>query len=160
MSARASAMSRHTPVPTSITDWCISDLTFSFSTRLPWAISSVWMCERRSNVSGSTVWYSSSMPMVNEGFVDPPLSIGAQRSASGAGGSWAFFTAILATASTIQAKFSVPHRVGIGVGRRVHEVDGVGHAVLDRELHGVEVVAEGRHSVSESLLTRSMSAGG
>jgi hypothetical protein len=60
-------MLRHTPVPTSTTDWCISDLTFSFITRLPCAISSVWMCERRSKVTGSTVWYSSSMPIENEG---------------------------------------------------------------------------------------------
>jgi hypothetical protein len=27
------------------------------------------MCERRSNVAGSIVWYSSSMPRVNEGFI-------------------------------------------------------------------------------------------
>src|SRR5436853_352353 len=27
------------------------------------------MCERRSRVSGSIVWYSSSIPMVNEGFM-------------------------------------------------------------------------------------------
>ena len=34
------------------------------------------------------------------------------------------------------------HRVQVGVGRRVHEVDRVRHAVFDRELHGVQVVAE------------------
>ena len=33
-------------------------------------------------------------------------------------------------------------RVQVGVRRRVHEVDRVGNAVLDRELDGVEVVAE------------------
>ncbi len=31
----------------------------------------------------------------------------------------------------------------VGVGRGIHEVDGVGHAVFHRELHRVEVVAEG-----------------
>ena len=36
----------------------------------------------------------------------------------------------------------LPDRMHIGVRRRVHEVDRVGNAVLDRELHGVEVVAE------------------
>ena len=33
-------------------------------------------------------------------------------------------------------------RTGVGVGSRVQEVDGVGHAVPNGELHGVEVVAE------------------
>ena len=36
MSARASSMLRQTPVPTSITDWCISALTVSFE--LPLAL--------------------------------------------------------------------------------------------------------------------------
>ena len=67
MSARASLMLRQTPVPTSTTDWCISALTRSSSCRLPFAMISVSMCERRSNVTGSTVWYSSSIPMVKDG---------------------------------------------------------------------------------------------
>src|SRR6187549_316797 len=50
-----------------MTDWCISAFTFSCIRRLPsWTIS-VAMCERRSNVTGSTVWYSSSIPMVKDG---------------------------------------------------------------------------------------------
>ena len=68
-SSRASAIVRQMPVPTSITDWCISALTFSLRRSLPCAISSVLMCERRSSVSGSIVWYSSSMPSVKEGFI-------------------------------------------------------------------------------------------
>jgi hypothetical protein len=67
-SVAASFTFAQTPVPTSMTDWCISAFTFSCIRRLPsWTIS-VAMCERRSNVTGSTVWYSSSIPMVKEGF--------------------------------------------------------------------------------------------
>ena len=69
MSARASFMLRQTPVPTSTTDWCISALMRSSSCRLPLAMISALMCERRSNVTGSMVWYSSSIPIVNEGFI-------------------------------------------------------------------------------------------
>ena len=69
MSARASFMLRQTPVPTSTTDWCISALMRSSSWRLPFEMISALMCERRSNVAGSIVWYSSSIPMVKEGVV-------------------------------------------------------------------------------------------
>ncbi len=69
MSARASSMFRHTPVPTSTTDWCISAFTCSWSLRWPWAMNSALMCERRSKVTGSMVWYSSSMPMEKDGFM-------------------------------------------------------------------------------------------
>jgi hypothetical protein len=72
MSARASVMSLQTPVPTSTTDWCNSALTFSCSTRWPFAMSSVWMCERRSNVAGSIVWYSSSIPIEKDGLMAGP----------------------------------------------------------------------------------------
>src|ERR1700761_7227392 len=54
-------------VPTSMTDWCISALTRSSRRSLPLASISVAMCERRSRVSGSTIWYSSSMPSVKDG---------------------------------------------------------------------------------------------
>ena len=57
----------HTWVPTSMTDWCISALTRSSSRSLPLASISVAMCERRSRVWGSTVWYSSSMPRLKDG---------------------------------------------------------------------------------------------
>jgi hypothetical protein len=45
-------MLRQTPVPTSTTDWCISALMRSSSCRLPFAMISALMCERRSNVTG------------------------------------------------------------------------------------------------------------
>jgi hypothetical protein len=35
-----------------------------------------------------------------------------------------------------------PHRFEGRVGRGIHEVDGVRHAVFHREFHGIEVVAE------------------
>ena len=54
----------------------------------------------------------------------------------------AFFTAMSATAFTIHSKLASTDGVQLGVGRGVHEVDGVGHAVLDGELDGVQVVAE------------------
>ncbi|MNC97022.1 hypothetical protein D3C83_145490 [compost metagenome] len=69
MSARASFMLRQTPVPTSTTDWCISALMRSSSCRLPFEMISALMCERRSKVTGSMVWYSSSMPMEKDGFM-------------------------------------------------------------------------------------------
>ena len=56
-----------TEVPTSTTDWCISALTRSCKSSLPFSIISAWMWERRSRVTGSTVWYSSSIPMVKVG---------------------------------------------------------------------------------------------
>ena len=117
MSARASMMSRHTPVPTSTTDWCISALTFSFSTRLPCAISSVWMCERRSNALGIDGLVLLLDPdRERRRLHGRPLSSGAQRRSSGAGGSWALATANRATASTIQAKFSTPTECGSASG--------------------------------------------
>src|SRR5579863_6568664 len=67
MSSRASAMLLHTRVPTSMTEVCISALTRSSRRSLPWASISVSMCERRSRVTGSMTWYSSSMPSENEG---------------------------------------------------------------------------------------------
>ena len=62
-----------TEVPTSTTDWCISALTRSCSSSLPFSIISAWICERRSRVTGSTVWYSSSMPMVKVGSMGTAL---------------------------------------------------------------------------------------
>src|SRR5437868_10586969 len=65
----ASLMLAQTRVPTSTTDWCISALTRSCNRSLPFSIISAWICERRSRVTGSTVWYSSSIPMVKVGFI-------------------------------------------------------------------------------------------
>jgi hypothetical protein len=31
----------------------------------------------------------------------------------------------------------------IRIGRRIQEINGVGYAVLNREFHGVQIVAEG-----------------
>ena len=56
-----------TRVPTSTTEVCISAFTRSCSRILPAASISVSICERRSRVTGSTVWYSSSMPSENDG---------------------------------------------------------------------------------------------
>ena len=51
-------------VPTSTIDWCISRFIWSPSDRLPEASSSE-TCERSSQVLGSTIWNSSSTPIVN-----------------------------------------------------------------------------------------------
>ena len=146
MSARASCMLRQTPVPTSTTDWCISGFTRSCSSRLPFAMISASMCERRSRVTGSMVWYSSSMPMVKLGrlhVLSPCSRNAAQRYVERRrGGSSAFRTASSATAFDDPLEVVLADRVQVGVGRRVHEVDGVRHAVLDGELDGVQVVAE------------------
>ena len=72
-SALASLMFLQTPVPTSTTDWCISALTRSWRIILPFARISAWMCERRSRVTGSIVWYSSSIPMVKVGDIEAPM---------------------------------------------------------------------------------------
>src|SRR5438045_8880718 len=66
-SSWATWMLLQTRVPTSMTDWCISALTRCSRRSLPFASISVAMCERRSRVSGSMVWYSSSMPSVKLG---------------------------------------------------------------------------------------------
>ena len=51
-SSRASPMLRQTPVPTSITAWCISALTFSFEHALALRDQLGLMCERRSKRVG------------------------------------------------------------------------------------------------------------
>src|SRR4051812_7108779 len=94
MSSRASSMLTQTRVPTSTTEVCISALTRSSRRNLPWASISVSMCERRSRVTGSMVWYSSSMPREKDGRMESPGdnwgdSLGAivkQGSGSGSGG--------------------------------------------------------------------------
>src|SRR5271157_6538566 len=47
---------------------------------------------------------------------------------------------------------SLPHGVQIGVRRRVHEVDGVGNAILNRKLHRVQVVTQGATELEGVLL--------
>ncbi len=68
-SSAASLTVLQTPVPTSMTDWCISAFTRSWSWRLPFSRISIPMCDRRSYVTGSIVWYSSSMPSVKVGVI-------------------------------------------------------------------------------------------
>src|ERR1700674_3348156 len=65
-SLRTSATLAQMPVPTSITDWCISGLTRSFKRSFP-SSSISWTCERSSRVSGSMIWNSSSTPRVKAG---------------------------------------------------------------------------------------------
>src|SRR5687768_15228936 len=96
------------------------------------------MCERRSNVTGSIVWYSSSMPMEREGLGKeggPPVFGRARRRERLVDRERGYLR---------DDPFEIvgADRVQVGIGRGVHEVDGVRHAVLDGELHGVEVVAE------------------
>ena len=43
---------------------------------------------------------------------------------------------------TIHSRIFCAYGMDIGVGCGVHEVDGVGDSVFDRELDGVEIVAE------------------
>jgi hypothetical protein len=77
---------------------------------------SVWMCDRRSNVSGSIVWYSSSMPIENVGFMPGP---GERRSTgSRRGGRLERLgePRNAATVSTIQSKFACPTECGSASG--------------------------------------------
>ena len=60
----------------------------------------------------------------------------------GCGLSSSLSTANSATASTIQSKFSSPDRMQIRVRRRIQKIDGVRDAVFDRELDGVQIVAQ------------------
>ena len=69
-----------------------------------------------------------------------------------AGRSCAFAMARSATSFTIQSKLALAHGVQVGVGRGIHEVDGVGDAVFDGELDGVEVVAERAAELERILL--------
>ena len=71
-----------------------------------------------------------------------PASRNLPSALAGGAGSRARAIAISATASTIQWKLSGPDRFEPGVRRGIHEVDGVRNAVLHRELHRVQVVAE------------------
>ena len=57
-------------------------------------------------------------------------------------GFWAFLTARFATCVDDPVEVFFADGVEVGVGGGVHEVDGVGDAVFDGELDGVEVVAE------------------
>src|SRR5512140_480160 len=65
----------HTFVPTSTIDWCSSGFTCSRMMRSPSRIS--WMYDFSSRVSGSIIWYSSSIPIVSEGaFIALPVRDG------------------------------------------------------------------------------------
>src|ERR1035441_4285323 len=61
-------------VPTSMTAWCISALARELVDKIALGRISDWMCDRRSSVSGSIVWYSSSIPILRLGrFICLPL---------------------------------------------------------------------------------------
>src|SRR5579863_1178666 len=65
-------MFRQIRVPTSTTEVCISAFTRSCRRSLPSSSISVSMWERRSRVTGSMVWYSSSMPREKDGRMGCP----------------------------------------------------------------------------------------
>ena len=137
-------MSVQTPVPTSITDWCISALTRSCSCRLPFSMISVWMCERRSNghrIDGLVFLLDAEREGRAVSWLSLQQRVPAIASPVAAVAS-ALRTASSATAFDDPVEVVVADRVQVGVGRGIHEVDGVRNAVLDRELDGVQVVAE------------------
>src|SRR5271166_1229483 len=173
-SSRAALMSGQTLVPTSMTAWCISGLTASCSARLALGRISEAMWERRSRVSGSMVWYSSSIPMLRlgrsiclslcrpyrrflwrrsffrRGFFGPGsrfVIVAVQKRAPAklrreASVLLGFAHRQLRHVIHNPIKIRLSHRVHICVGSRIHEVDGVGNAVLTGELDGVEVVTQ------------------
>src|ERR1700685_737522 len=156
-------MSLQMPVPPSTTDWCISAFTASLSSILPLEMISESMCDRRSRVSGSMVWYSSSIPIVRLGLI-LPSSYKGESPESTLTGRGARLGGIahqemaptvlhlrrLLTAGLADRELSyvlyhpieirLPDRMHIGVGSRVQEVDSVGNTVLDGEFNRIEVV--------------------
>src|SRR5580700_3522124 len=175
-SPRACSISLQTPVPTSITDWCISGFMDSFRRTLPLAMISISIWERRSRVSGSMVWYSSSMPIVKLGFMWKhrlPYGRGSVtlRASSRCPGSPGFWIQEICPAQLFhhartglglldgQIGYCIhdplevfrTHGMVIGVRRRIHKVDGIRHAILHREFHRVQIVAQSlaeRHGIA------------
>ena len=141
------------PVPISMTDWCISGLTRSFSRRLP---SSSDLLDVRAQLARLRIDdLELLLDAEGEGGRQPfshgrRAAVRARFAAAcrGAASERLGFDAPCGSAqlghraSTIQSKLSWPTESTSASGRRVHEVDRVGHAVLDRELDRVEVVAE------------------
>ena len=153
ISSLASWMFLQTPVPISTTDWCISGLTRSSSSILPFCTISAWMCERRSRVTGSTVWYSSSIPMLRArsehsirrliGCLRPTVpETSPSDTPAAAGGASALRDRHVRHRLHDPAEILRPHRFQARIRRRIHEIDGVRNAVLHGELHRVQVVAQ------------------
>ena len=74
-----------------------------------------------------------------------PADLARQRPPPASRGCFASRIARSAICSTAHSKYVGRERVDVHVRRRVHEVDRVRHAVADRELHRVHVVAERAH---------------
>src|SRR5271165_2223063 len=178
-------------VPTSTTDWCISALTRSSSRRLPLASISVAMCERKSRLTGSMVWYSSSMPMVKVGRIGDyrcmtmrpsRQAVCCHKLGRGVGRLLLqhFFLlrrSLLRSRLLLRRRYRLaqqrlclqyrsrrrclrllegqlgdrahyplevflPHRVQVGIGCGIHEVDGIRYPLFYCELHSVEVVTQ------------------
>src|SRR6478736_4008625 len=125
----------------------------SSSWRWPLAMISALMCERRSNVTGSIVWYSSSMPIEKEGFmrlaVDSwrlAVASTSQELAPTIGGRRCRLGRLLhreiGDGVDDPVEVGAADRMQIGVWCRVHEVNRIGDAVFDSEFHRIQVVAK------------------
>src|SRR5215469_2603629 len=121
------------------------------------------MCDRRSRVSGSIVWYSSSIPMLRLGRFIVLTFRGGSRNlhsypAAGrrlpgeegaptilgnlAGVLLGFANRQLGDGVHNPVEILLAHGVNVSVRCWVHEVDRVRNVVLAGELDGVQVVAE------------------
>src|SRR5579872_1902150 len=109
------------------------------------------ICERRSRVSGSMTWYSSSIPKVKLGFMACRLSSccfgAAQKTAPVEIRLWllvaqCFVDCQLRDTFDHPLKISFADRMNVGVGRGIQEIDRIWHTVLDRKFDCVEIVAE------------------
>src|SRR6185503_14062410 len=145
------AMSGQISVPISTTDWCSSGFMRSLRTAFPCSkISAMW--ERSSRVFGSMTWNSSSIPMLKEGRCGISPSPGgragrlkAARPVAGQlqrAGLERPVDEELGGVADDPGEVVRADREGVAVGGRVHEIDGVRHAVPHRELDRVEVVPE------------------
>src|ERR1051326_609240 len=98
------------------------------------------MCERRSRVTGSMVWYSSSMPMVKLGRIGlqkchPPQFLRLHRLARD-------LYRVIRPRLHDPVEVLLAHRIAIGIRRGIQEIDRIRDAVFHRELHCVEVIAQ------------------
>src|SRR5438128_1929797 len=111
------------------------------------------MCERRSRVSGSMVWYSSSIPMVKLGFIGLP-----RRARTSGAGVQEIGPPHLRHDQRALLRLldrQVGHRihdplevfrsygVEVGIRGRIQKIDGIRNTVLNGELNGVQIVAKG-----------------
>ncbi len=136
-----------TPVPTSMTDWCISGFTASRSSSL--ALRDDLRVDVRAEIArfridGLVLFFDSD----GEARLacDQPRSRKCATSAAPrpdfrslqALFRWPYS----ATASTIHSKFSGPTELIVGIRRGIEEIDRIRDAVLHGELHRVHVVAQ------------------